>query len=975
MSFCKNSLKLVLSSVLVSGFFFTHNLFAAETNFYSMHERWAKHQVESKVDKEKAVNDGFSEALLARGTSQKGATNTITLHRTLQEIISSNVPVELELTQVLVVESIGTLIKFVSTDAGIVELESVDTETIRITATGIGTTFVHIWNASGRSTFAVKVLVPKYSASVYQIQKTEELEKSRPFHLTYRGARNTSYNGEKYPLMRRSSRNFIQDFGLNGDSPYGAIEAAAQTEYSGGKTILGGANVALKDGRIGKLKNFNAIAGDSTVSPDLMAFPSGRIRGGQVEHWDDAKRVRWTTFYGRENQGSFGSVSTSAAVKRTLNSYLTGGYLDFKVNEDANMRAGYFQGSGQSRRDELNRRGMGVKSEIKLGDFSKYNLEESFDNEHLAQRHSVSTQLGKVKVRNEFRDISKKFFTMTGSPSRQGEVGYLADMTFTPNDRWSYSGSYDIFRDRIVFNPEDPGRYNRHADFSTYWVPCDDINLNFTFQDMDDTGRSGPSRLRTYALQYNEVVDFWGKSGTFFARYQHRASHFLTNSLSDYRNNQTTIGFYTPLIWNINFSVQKEWNAAEEVEIGQYTHPNAVTYNWDTSQQLGNTPFFIDARLRIRDEEDTESTSSFMQGEDSAEISGGLHYREYENLDIFATGSLTQYVAESLNAAESQRVSAEFYTGMRYDLDTGFRWQPTGSFEGYVFKDQNGDGVRQPYEQGIPNLKITSGGQESVSDNDGRYLLKSVTGKKAVLTLDAAGLPEGFVPTSSTEQTLDIVQNKTQRLDFGIAPQSEIKGLVFSDLNGDGFYDAQDVGLGRIKIMLETNDIARTSEIGVYSFTKIPAGEHTVSLDIASLPEGYLPVVVPKKTFTLHEGMRYEFNIPVRAKRTISGRVYDDVNANKRLDTNEKTFSGVRIRLDGQSVSSDKAGWYLFDDLSPGRYQLSMDSTTIPSGFMVSSPVDIEVPREPMTRSNLNLGMMKPASRDDEDSEGRVYPL
>lgn len=970
----KDLLRLVLSSALMSGFFLANDLLAAETNFYTLQERWNKQQLESKMGREDAVDDGFSTALLTRGASQTGAPSVITLHRTLQEITSSNVPVELQLTQVLVIESIGSLVKFVSTDVGIVELESVDTGTIRLTATGIGTTFVHIWNGAGRSTFAVNVLVPKYSTSAYQIQKTEELEKSRPFHLTYSGARNASYAGEKYRLMRRSSRNFIQDFGLNGDSPYGTLEAAAQTEYSGGKTLLGGANIALKDGKVGNLKNFNAIAGDSSVNADLMVFPSGRIRGGQVEHWDDVKRVKWTSFYGRENQGSFGSLSTGAAVKRTLNSYLTGGYMDFKVNEDAKMRAGYFQGSGQSRKEELNKRGMGVKSEIKLGDFSTYNLEENFDNEHSARRHSLSTQLGKVKVKNEFRDISKKFFTMTGTPSRQGEVGYLADMTFQPNDKWSYSGSYDIFRDRIIFNPEDPGRYNRHADFSTYWVPCDDININFSFQDMDDTGRSGPSRLRTYSLQYNEIVDFWGKSGTFFTRYQHRASHFLTNSLSDYRNNQTTVGFYTPLFWGINFSVQKEWNALEEVEIGQYTHPNAVTYNWDTSRQLGNTPFFMDARLRIRDEEDTESTTSFMQGEDSTEVSGGLHYREYDNMDIFLTGSFTQYVPESLNV-QSQRVVAEFYTGMRYDLDTGFRWQPVGSFEGYAFKDQNGDGVRQPYEPGIPGLKISSGKEESISDKDGHYSLKSVTGKKAVLTLDATGLPEGFVPTNSTEQTIDIVQNKSRRVDFGFIPQSQIKGLVFSDLNGDGFYDAQDLGLGRVKITLETNAVARTSEKGVYSFAKIAAGEHTISLDIASLPEGYLPVEVPKKSFTLHEGMRYEFNIPVRAKRTISGRVYDDANANKRWDANEKPLSGVRVRLDGQSVSSDQAGYYLFDDLLPGKPEISVDSSTLPQGYNLPTPMTVDLPKEPVTRSDLHIGLQKGFSETVPETEANRYDL
>jgi hypothetical protein len=949
---------------------------AAESNFYTMEERWQKQQLVSHTDKGAAIDSGFSSALLKSRAQDPttGVSVAPTLRRTFQDVVASESIIELEPEQTLLIENIQGLLKYVSTDAGVVTLETLNPDILKMTATGLGSTFVHVWTQTGRSTFSVRVIGPKFSPGLYQIRQTEALEKSRPFHLLYDNGRSASYNGEKYRVMTRSSSDFTQNFGLKGDTPYGEIDSHMQLQKTQDKTLLSGANITLKDGKIGNLKNFNAIAGDSQVKPDLMALPVARIRGGQVEHWADDKRVQWNSFYGRENQAIFGALTPGATSKRTLNSYLTGSTVDFKVNEDAKLKAGYYQATGQSRPDNLNRRGMAAQSEIKLGEFSVFNTETSFDNEHTAQRHSITSNIGKVKVRNEFRDISKKFFTLVGNPYRQGEVGNLTDFTFQPNQSWSYTGSFDIFRDRLIPNPEDPDRYNTHSDFMVNWIACDDVSVAFTFQDMDDTGRVGPSRQRTIGLQYSEGFDLWGRRATLFSRYQHRVSHQLTNSLSDYRNNQTTVGVYTPLFWGINFSVQKEWNALEEVEISRYTHPNAVTYSWDTSRQIGNTPFYFDARLRIRDEEQTESTNSFMQGEDSTEVSGGLYYREYENMELFLTGSFTQFVAESQNVLEP-RVQAEFFTGMRYDMDTGFRWQPVGSFDGYVFKDQNGDGVRQPYEPGIPNLKITADGKEDVSDEKGYFEIKGVAGKKAVLLLDTSHLPTGFVPTSSADQATEIIPGKTKRIDFGLTPRSEISGLIFNDLNGDGLYSSNEFGIGQVKVSLEDDQIAKSNEKGVYSFSKAVAGEHTASLQVATLPEGYLPVNVPKKSFTLYEGIRYELNFPLMAKRTISGRVYYDQNANKIMDRDEAGLSGVRVRLDDQTVSSDEAGWYLFDSLKSGAYQVSVDAASLPAGFQMPSAINIELPKGPLTRSDVNIPLGKTPERPTPQGEGREYGL
>jgi len=923
---------------------------AAEPNFYTLQEQWSKDNKPPKLNKDKAVEEGFSKAFRDRYV-REGSAPVLAAplqRRSLQEAVSAPAGVEIEFNQTLLITDIGTLVKFVATDEGIVTLENVDSDTLKILATGIGTTFIHVWNTQGRSTFTLRAIQPRITISREQLRERETIEKSRPFRINYENGRTASYNGEKFREAPRTSLDFNQNLGMTGDTPYGALSSHALTQKSRGKMLLTDAQVALRDGHIGKLDNFNVAAGDSRVEPELIVFPAARVRGVDFEHWSDDKKTNLNAFHGREDSSVIGTLTPGIQAKRTLNSDLSGVTLDKRLSDKVKVKGGAFSGSGRSRSDELNKAGYGGQTEFKFGDHYLMENEADFDNEKFANKHAFTARFEKVRVRNEFRHISKKFTTLTGPPSRQGEIGYLLDFTAEPLPKWTTTGTFDIFRDTLIPNPEDRHRLNQHLDLALNYAPYDEVNYGWTLQDLDDTGRLGPTKFRNFGFQYNERFDIWGKKATFYSRYNHRINHILTNSLNDYREDQGVIGLYTSLFWGINFSVQKEWNALEEVETGRFTHPSALTYTFDTNRQIGASPFFMEARLRFRDEEQTESQNSFMTGEDSAEFSGGLFYREYEDLELFMTGSLTQYVAESLNVS-SARVEAQFYTGMRCSFDTGLRWGAVGSFEGYVFKDGNGDGQKQPEEPGMANMLVqSSDGKEAATDENGYYKIASVMGKKAVLTLDSSKIPYGFVPTGESSVELDIIQRKTLNVDFGLTPRSDVTGLVFNDLNGDGKFQNGEPGVGKVKLSLENGENARTSSSGVYTFSNAMAGPHTMTLAVTSLPEGYLPAIAPKKTFTLFEGVRYELPFPLQAKRTVTGRVFIDTDQNGFLDAKDTPLANISVSLGGLKTASDKDGWYLFDDIAPGDYDLRAEG---------GETVKLKMPGEPKTFTEMNLAV------------------
>lgn len=932
----------------------------ADTGFYNLNERWEKSVVSGKT-KQEALNDGFTSALSSQSFSQSspGISTPVApaIKKTLSEVTLSSLVTEIEQGQSLFVRANSTIVKFIPTEEGIVLTETIGTDTIRIEGIQIGNTFIHVWDSQGRKTFSVRVIPPKYEISRYQLSQTEIAEKTRSFKLGYDHNRSAFYTGPKFQDKTRTSLDFNQIGSFSGDSPYGEMAGHAQTQKSGGKMLLTDAQVSLKDGKIGPFRNFNVAAGDSSVRPELLVFPTARIRGGAAEIWDDDKRTQWMGFYGREQSSIIGTLTPGVISKRTLNSYLSGGVLDYKVNEDSRIRAGIFDGFGQSRDDTLNRQGTGVQTFTNFGSHTRLETETDFDSEHFAHKHAVINSFEKVRIKNEFRDISKKFFTLIGPPSRQGEVGYLLDVTASPTNYLGLTGTLDIFRDRLIFNPDDPQALNIHTDLGMSIVPSDTSSILLTFQDLDDSGRIGPTHQTTIGGQFNQRFSIFGHPATFFSRYQNRNSRILTNDLNNYEQDQVVLGFYVPIFWGINFSVQNEWSRLDEPNLDRVSYPRAITYTWDYSRQILDTPFYLDARLRIRDEENTESSNSFMSGEDLTEVSGGITYREYEDLELFLNGSYTTYNPESLNLS-GHRMEAQFITGMRYVFDTKIRWSVVGSFKGYVFKDANGNGIKEPGDVGMKGMSITSSdGHEAVTDENGFFEFKSIPGKQVTFVLDSGKIPYGYAPTSSVQQQREILQGQTQEVNYGLTPRSEVTGIVFNDLNGNGKYETTDAGIGKVKIMLETGEVVRTNNLGVYSFPNVVAGEHTANLVLASLPEGYLPQQAPKKKFVVFEGIRYELPFPVQAARAVTGRVYLDTNKNGFFDASEKVISGVKVLLGDRSVLTDDGGWYLFDGLNQGSFPLSIDPVTLPSGYVFRNTKKIEIPATPLTLSDENLAL------------------
>ena len=130
--------------------------------------------------------------------------------------------------------------------------------------------------------------------------------------------------------------------------------------------------------------------------------------------------------------------------------------------------------------------------------------------------------------------------------------------------------------------------------------------------------------------------------------------------------------------------------------------------------------------------------------------------------------------------------------------------------------------------------------------------------------MDVSTLPAGFVLTVPFTQQTIIYNHQTSRVDFGIIARLEINGSVFEDVNGNNVYDASDKPVRGIVLMLENGKKATTDNTGSYLFSNVSPGEHTLTLDLNSLPIYYLPKVAISNKINISEGNAYTLNIPLK---------------------------------------------------------------------------------------------------------------
>lgn len=163
----------------------------------------------------------------------------------------------------------------------------------------------------------------------------------------------------------------------------------------------------------------------------------------------------------------------------------------------------------------------------------------------------------------------------------------------------------------------------------------------------------------------------------------------------------------------------------------------------------------------------------------------------------------------------------------------------------------------------------------------------------------------------------------------------QISGVVFYDLNENGIQDAGEPGIEGVDVTLSTGVVVVSDSNGGYLFVELPAGSYTVTVGEHNNRDHTTPASVDVTLTDADAVVNFGF-----AGYEISGVVFFDINGDGVQGADETGIEGVEVFGNGGSVFTDGNGGYLFDQLLPGDYEVSVSDV---DGLMPTTPTTVPV--------------------------------
>ncbi len=363
----------------------------------------------------------------------------------------------------------------------------------------------------------------------------------------------------------------------------------------------------------------------------------------------------------------------------------------------------------------------------------------------------------------------------------------------------------------------------------------------------------------------------------------------------------------------------------------------------------------------------------------------------------FPAGVTQTYDADGTGTANTSTTTLS--AGTPNVLTQDFSYAGTASIGDRIWLDQNGDGVQDPSEIGIPAVTVivtylgadgvAGGGDDIVFTTttaaDGTYLVDGLPAGTYSVAVDPATLPAGLTGTydldgigSANTAAATLAAGEAKRdVDFGYTAPGAIGDQVWLDTqaNGDGTFDAAtDRALPGVSITvtyLGLDGVAgggddmvfttTTAADGTYRIDGLPLGAYTVSAN---------PPVTLTATYDFDgtgtastSAVSLTPGVPVNLAQdfsytgtaSIGDLIWHDRNADGVVDPGEEGIGGVAVTAtwagpDGTFGTADDIvlpttttapdGSYLFPNLPAGSYTVVIDPATVPVGYVSTYDVD-----------------------------------
>jgi|GEM_PF-869759 len=264
---------------------------------------------------------------------------------------------------------------------------------------------------------------------------------------------------------------------------------------------------------------------------------------------------------------------------------------------------------------------------------------------------------------------------------------------------------------------------------------------------------------------------------------------------------------------------------------------------------------------------------------------------------------------------------------------------------GMIFHDVNANANFENSETGLNGWTITISGDTSfstITNEDGYFSFDSLTpGTYQILySLQEQWFQSFPFNLSQYEISIDSGGTIVEQIHFGLYQTGNISGTVFHDLNANALRDNNENGNQNWKIYLQTSTLESTltDANSNYSFTNI-------------IPSAYVVAAELKNNFIQSFPAFHHFSGTISSGQTISnltfgyfqngtitGIIFNDINANAVRDNNESGIQDWKIYLQTSKLEStftDANGSYTFSNIIPSAYVLTTETR---EGFVKTFP-------------------------------------
>ncbi len=774
--------------------------------------------------------------------------------------LSIQQPIEIEENKYIIIRG-SNISRFLVVQPELLYAEKLSDQDLSVMAKNIGPSSIIIWDDNGRTVIECTGIMPISDTPTLEEVMRKEEEHAGNFKLRYNLDWYSYESGRRLSTVERSgSYSWIHNLRMDGATPYGLLDSAVTVRSLNTTTDMTYITAGLTNGQLGDFKGFNFRVGDYNPYFSNLAVTGIDLRGVYFNSPAFDKKLDYTVFWGRENGGRYGTLSL--VDYKSLHSFVGGFNMSLSPLSWQNYKFSVAHGWGRDRQDYLTDY---VYDFISSWNFKNSGLsyEIASDTKNLAQLFTSRYAGDNFNVDLQLRDIDKEFVSINSSGWRQGEFGALLNLNYRPTDKFTFTQRIDLYRNRLYPAEDDPKRFNEDLDTTlTYRLdPLTTLEATYTLQ--NDLGMLSQTRYQSPGVGINKVLSVLGKEVSAYARYSHQDNKNFSAPSLDYLNEKIYGGFRFNIAGALYYYFNREFNWLTERYSGNHERPNVTETGLDWYDRFWSTPFWGSLRFTYRDEERANSPLSFLSGEDYIEGYGELSFRPSDGQELYASCRVRNVWKENPSAVN--RVEASFNAGMKLLWDTGLRWDAVSAIQGYVFKDYNSDGLRERDEPPLSGIKVWLGKKESqITDEFGYFKFPKARGKSAYVTLDTATLPSGYMLTVPVAQEIPIINGSITKVYFGVTSRSEIRGMVFEDLNEDGEYSAGEKGVSGVSISLDGVKTVITDLDGKYIFLQAQSGEHELFLDLNTVPVYYLPSIALKKKFPLYEGESSVWNIPLR---------------------------------------------------------------------------------------------------------------